>query len=595
MLRIEDYALIGDTQSAALVGKNGSIDWLCVPRFDSAACFAALLGEPKHGRWMIAPVEEVVLVKRRYRPRTLVLETEMTTKSGVIRLVDCMTPPDGKPCVLRLVEGVSGRVPMRMQLVIRYDYGSIVPWVYRTEDKSLHAIAGPDALVLRTPVETRGEDLTTVAEFAVGAGERVPFELTWHPSHTIIPEPLDACAELEATTTWWRKWCEGVRYQGEYAEEVLRSLITLKALTYGPTGGIVAAPSMSLPELIGGVRNWDYRYCWLRDATFSLYALLLAGFHDEASQWVDWLLRAIAGDPSQLQILYGVAGERRIAEVVLPWLPGYEGSAPVRQGNAAVGQFQLDVYGEVMDVMHQARRAGIKPKEEAWRLQCALVRFVQSAWTRPDEGIWEVRGPQRHFTFSKVMAWVAIDRAVKAVERFSLAGPVEEWRALRAAIHADVCERGYDRERRAFTMSYGSRRLDASLLMLPLVGFLPPSDERMRGTVEAIAHKLCPDGFVRRYTTDDEVDGLPEGEGAFLACTLWLADARALMGDFDQARELFERVLAVRNDVGLLAEEFDPHSGRLVGNFPQAFSHVGLINTAANLSRRDGPAKDRPR
>ncbi len=611
-LRIEDYALIGDTQSAALVGKNGSIDWLCLPRFDSGACFAALLGQPRHGRWLLAPTQDVVSVKRRYRPRTLVLETELTTATGTVRLIDCMTPPDGSPCLVRVVEGVSGHVPMTMQLVVRFDYGSVVPWVYRgehlhtatarpagehTRDQSLHATAGPDALILRTPIETRGEDLTTVATFELAAGQRVPFELSWYPSHAETPRPRDVFAAVDETERWWQKWCTTCAYQGDYKDEVLRSLITLKALTYAPTGGIVASPTMSLPECMGGVRNWDYRYCWLRDATFSLYALLLAGFHEEASQWVDWLLRAIAGDPAQLQILYGLAGERRILEVELDWLPGYEGSRPVRQGNAAVHQFQLDVYGEVMDVMHQARRAGIKPPEAAWSMQRALVRFVESAWTRPDEGIWEVRGPQRHFTFSKVMAWVAVDRAVKGVERFDLKGPLEQWKALRAQIHADVCANGYDPEQGAFTQSYGSKRLDASLLMLPLVGFLPPSDERVRGTVRAIERKLCPDGFVRRYATDEagSVDGLPPGEGAFLACTLWLADDHALMGEHDKAREAFERVLAVRNDVGLLAEEYDPRSRRLVGNFPQAFSHVGLINTAANLSRKDGPAQERRR
>jgi GH15 family glucan-1,4-alpha-glucosidase len=598
-LRIEDYALIGDTQSAALVGANGSIDWLCLPRFDAPACFAALLGGPEHGRWLIAPVDPVTAVRRRYRPHTLVLETVMTTATGTVRLLDCMTPPDGNPRLLRLVEGVQGSVPMRMQLIARFDYGHVVPWVWKGDDQALHLTAGPDALVLRTPVATRGEALTTVAEFTVAADEQVPFELGWHASHLAAPrsEPQNPAAAVAATERWWTTWCSGCSYRGEYHEAVERSLIILKALTYAPTGGLVAAPSMSLPEHIGGVRNWDYRYCWLRDATFSLYALVLGGYHDEAAAWVDWLLRAIAGDPAQLQILYGLAGERRIPEVELPWLPGYEGSRPVRQGNAAVTQFQLDVYGEVMDAVHQARRAGIQPREAAWALQRQLVDFVEHAWKRPDEGIWEVRGPQRHFTFSKVMAWVAVDRAVKAVERFELAGPVERWKALRQEIHDDVCTRGFDADAGTFTQSYGSKRLDASLLMLPLVGFLPVTDARVRATVDAIERRLCPDGFVRRYDTDDAgaIDGLPPGEGAFLACTLWLADCRALLGEEERARVIFERVLEVRNDVGLLAEEYEPSIGRLVGNFPQAFSHVGLINTAANLSRRDGPAHQRSR
>jgi GH15 family glucan-1,4-alpha-glucosidase len=596
-LRIEDYALIGDTQSAALVGKNGSIDWLCLPRFDAPACFAALLGGAEHGRWLIAPVEPIVSIHRRYRPHTLVLETVLTTASGAVRLVDCMTPPDGSPRLVRVVEGVHGTVAMRMQLVARFDYGHVVPWVWKGDDRALHMTAGPDALVLRTPVETRGEELTTVAEFSVSTGAQVPFELIWHPSHLAPPrnEPDNPFAAVAATERWWSTWCSGCTYRGEYGEAVERSLITLKALTYAPTGGIVAAPSMSLPELIGGVRNWDYRYCWLRDATFSLYALALAGYHDEAAAWVDWLLRAIAGDPAQLQILYGLAGERRIPEVELPWLPGYEASAPVRQGNAAVHQFQLDVYGEVMDAVHQARKAGLQPREAAWALQRQLVDFVESAWQSPDEGIWEVRGPQRHFTFSKVMAWVAVDRAVKAVERFGLEGPLERWKALRQTIHDDVCERGFDAQVGTFVQSYGSKRLDASLLMMPLVGFLPVTDTRVRATVDAIERRLCPDGFVRRYDTDDggTVDGLPRGEGAFLACTLWLADCRALLGEVDRARAIFERVLELRNDVGLLAEEYEPQSARLVGNFPQAFSHVGLINTAANLSHKEGPAQQR--
>lgn len=588
-LAIEDYALIGDTHTAALVGRNGSIDWLCLPRFDSGACFAALLGDERHGRWLLAPAGDVRRVERRYRGDTLVLETEFHTDEGVVRLIDCMPHRHRYADVVRVVEGVRGRVPMRMHLVVRFDYGWIVPWV-RHLDGALWAVAGPDALCLHTPVQTRGEDLTTVAEFAVAEGERVPFTLTWHSSTDSAPPAFDALAAVESTEVWWAEWAGRCSYDEQWRDAVVRSLVTLKALTYDPTGAIVAAATTSLPERIGGVRNWDYRYSWLRDATFTLYALSIGGYRDEAMAWRDWLLRAAAGDPAQLQIMYGPAGERRLTEVELPWLPGYEGSAPVRIGNAAAGQFQLDVYGEVMDALHGARRAGIEPEETAWELQRVLMEFLEGHWDEPDEGIWEVRGPRRHFTHSKVMAWVAFDRAVQAVERFGLEGPVERWRARRAAVHEEVCREGYDADRNAFTQYYGSTELDASLLMIPLVGFLAASDPRMAGTVEAIQRELCQDGFVLRYPTSESIDGLPSGEGAFLACTFWLVDNLALLGRYGEARKLFERLLALRNDVGLLAEEYDPVAGRLIGNFPQAFSHVGLVNSAHNLSPRSSRA-----
>jgi GH15 family glucan-1,4-alpha-glucosidase len=593
-LRIEDYALIGDEETSALVGRDGSIDWLCVPRFDSAACFAALLGTPDHGRWIIAPAGDLRRVRRAYREGTLVLETEFETADGTVRLVDCMISGGRHRDVVRIVEGVAGRVPMHMELVIRFEYGSVVPWVRRRDD-TLSAIAGPDALCLRTPVEHHGRDFTTVADFTVAAGERIPFTLTWHPSYDPLPEAADPLREVEETAASWRRWSDRCTYRGEWREAVLRSLLVLKALEYEPTGGIVAAPTTSLPETLGGVRNWDYRYCWIRDATFSLYALMIAGYVDEAKAWRDWLLRAVAGKPSDLQIVYGPAGERRLVEYELPWLPGYERSAPVRVGNAAVHQFQLDVYGEILDTMHLTRRAGIEPDEADWDLERKLIEFLETSWKEPDEGIWEVRGPRRHFTHSKVMAWVAFDRAVKAVRRFRCEGPVDRWRKLRAAVHAEVCQHGYDPALGAFVQYYGAKRLDASLLMIPLVGFLPATDPRVRGTVAAIERDLVVDGFVRRYRPEgaDAVDGLPPGEGAFLPCTFWLADNLALLGRGAEARRLFERLLALRNDVGLLAEEYDPGARRLLGNFPQAFSHVSLVNTAYNLAREGGPAVDR--
>jgi GH15 family glucan-1,4-alpha-glucosidase len=590
--RIDDYALIGDCETAALVGSDGSIDWLCLPRFDSAACFAALLGTPEHGRWLLAPARPPRAVRRRYREGTLVLETEFETDEGTVAVIDCMPPRTGVPDVFRLVEGRRGRVAMRLELVIRFDYGSSIPWVQRIPD-GLMAVSGPNLVWLKTPVDLRGKNFRTVAEFTVAAGERVPFTLCWQPSHVAPAAIGDAEEIVELTEDWWRTWSNRCTYQGAYRQAVVRSLITLKALTYRPTGGVVAAPTTSLPERLGGVRNWDYRFCWLRDATFTLYALMTGGYTEEARAWREWLLRAVAGKPSQAQILYGVGGERLLPEWELSWLPGFAGSTPVRVGNAAANQFQLDVYGEVMDSLHYARRLGLEASDDAWRVQTALVEFVMDAWTRPDEGIWEVRGPRRHFTHSKVMAWVALDRAVKAVERFGLSGPVEGWKKTRAAIHAEVCARGFDDKRNAFVQHYGSPELDASLLMIPLVGFLHADDPRVRGTVAAIQKELCSEGFVLRYRTQSDVDGLPPGEGAFLPCTFWLADNLALQGRWEEARELFERLLEVRNDVGLLAEEYDPRARSFLGNFPQAISHTALINTAANLALRKGPAQHR--
>jgi len=592
-LAIEDYALIGDLQTAALVGTDGSIDWLCLPRFDSQAPFAALLGDEGNGHWRLAPAGPVSRVERRYRPDTLVLETDFHTADGVVQVVDCMPPRDESPDLVRLVRGISGRVPMRMELVIRFDYGRVMPWVRRDAGRLL-AVAGPDALTLTTEVPWRGEDFTTVSDFEVGQGEEFGFDLVWHPSHKPAPEARDPAAKIADTERWWLEWMRGCTYSGRWQEAVRRSLITLKALTHRPTGGMVAAPTTSLPEQLGGVRNWDYRYCWVRDATLVLMSLMDAGFRDEAREWRDWLLRAVAGDPSQMQIMYGTAGERRLSELTLDWLPGYEGSAPVRIGNAASSQFQLDVYGELMDAMHQARVTGVEPEPAAWRLQRLLMEFLETAWRDPDEGIWEMRGPRRHFVHSKVMAWVAFDRAIAATERWGYDGPADAWRRTRDEIHREVCDRGWDPERRTFTQSYGSEALDASLLIIPQVGFLPATDERVLGTIDAVQRELCEDGFVLRYETHLADDGLPPGEGAFLPCTFWLADALALAGREDEAHALFERLLDLRNDVGLLSEEYDPQLGRLVGNFPQAFSHIALIDTAMNLSAGEPtPAFDR--
>jgi GH15 family glucan-1,4-alpha-glucosidase len=592
--KIEDYAIVGDTQTAALVGNDGSIDWMCLPRFDSPACFAALLGDSSHGRWLLAPVGPAVHVSRGYRPGTLVLETEFTTPEGRVRVIDCMPLRQRTPDIVRIVEGIDGEVPMAMELVVRFDYGSIVPWVRRRDDGRLGAIAGADALVLQSDVEVRGEGLTTIAEFSVRPHQRIGFVLSWHPSHEPAPSILDANAAVEDTAAWWTSWSQRCCYRGPWHEAVTASLVTLKALTHEPTGGMVAAPTTSLPEWPGGERNWDYRFCWLRDATFTLYALMSAGYVEEATAWRDWLLRAVAGDPSKLQIMYGVAGERRLVELALDWLSGYGGAQPVRIGNAAVHQLQLDVYGEVMDALHQSRRAGLDPEPASWRLQRAMLEFLEGAWSRPDEGLWEVRGPRRHFTHSKMMAWVAFDRAVKSVESYGLDGPIERWRALRDEIHADVCTHAWDPTRGAFMQYYGAPYLDASLLQMPQVGFLPPSDPRVIGTVAAIERELLHDGLVRRYATEGQ-DGLPPGEGVFIACSFWLVDCYAMMGRMDEAERLFARLLAIRNDVGLLAEEYDPRAGRMLGNFPQAFSHVGLVNSACNLtSGQTGPAGDRP-
>lgn len=590
--RIEDYALIGDCHTAALVARNGSIDWLCFPRFDSGACFAALLGTQEHGCWVLSPAGEVREIRRGYHDATLVLETEYETAAGVVSIIDCMPPRSKEADLVRIVVGKRGQVPMRMQLVLRPDYGSIVPWVRRTKT-GICAVAGPDTLALQTDVNLRNENFRTEAEFTVAAGQRVHFVLTWLPSHDADGATVDAETLLAQTEQWWREWSGRCTYKGLYRGHVIRSLVTLKALTYAPTGGIVAAPTTSLPEWLGGIRNWDYRYCWVRDATFTLYALMLAGYTAEAAAWRDWLLRAVAGKPSQMNIMYGLAGERRLPEMELGWLSGYEGSAPVRIGNAAWEQFQLDVYGELMDALHLARRGGLMPDENAWRVERALVDHLESCWSEPDNGIWEMRGPKRHFTHSKVMAWVAVDRMVKAVENHGLQGPVDRWRGLRATIHDEVCRQGFDRARNTFVQYYGGTELDASLLMIVLVGFLPPGDPRIKGTVEAIERDLVEESFVLRYRTQPKVDGLPPGEAAFLPCSFWLADNLALLGRREDARLLFERLLALCNDVGLLAEEYDPARKRLLGNFPQAFSHVALVNTASNLSQSRGPAKDR--
>jgi len=583
-LPIADYALIGNGRTAALVGRNGSIDWMCVPRFDAPACFAALLGTNEHGRWRIAPVGEVRAVRRRYRGDTLVLETEFDTDEGSVRVTDAMSLVGGtRTDVVRLVEGLRGNVRMRMELVVRFDYGSIVPWV-RKLDGALVAIAGPDTIELRTTAEVHGEGMRSVAVFGVQEGEAVPFVLNYRLSHARPEEPLDAVRAIEQTQREWLAWSGRSRYAGRWQPAVMRSLITLRALIYAPTGGIVAAPTTSLPEQAGGVRNWDYRYCWLRDATFTLTSLLSAGYQSEAVAWTEWLLRAVAGSAEDLQTLYSVTGERRLDELELKWLPGHMGAAPVRIGNAATGQFQLDVYGEVMDMLHQARIAGLKLEAHVWQIQRALLKFVAEHWSDPDEGIWEIRGPRQHFTHSKVMAWVAFDRAVKDVERFGLAGPVDTWRQLRDEIHAQVCVQGFDAERNCFVQHPGTKALDASLLLIPAVGFLPPDDPRVHATVDAIKRELMVDGLVLRYPTATGVDGLPPGEGCFLPCTFWLADSLALIGRRDEAQALFERLLTVCNDVGLLPEEFDPRSSMMLGNFPQALTHMALVNTARLLS-----------
>ncbi|MDQ6911600.1 MAG: glycoside hydrolase family 15 protein [Verrucomicrobiota bacterium] len=586
MAKIEDYAFLSDTQTCALVSREGSIDWLCFPRFDSGACFAALLGDKKNGRWIFSPNEKITATRRRYRGDSLILETELECASGVVRLIDFMPPRGRAPDIIRIVEGVSGQVEIRMELTIRFDYGHVVPWV-RNVDGALQAIAGPNALILRTPIETRGENLHTVADFTVAEGDRVPFVLTWFMSHETPPRKVTPEHALTETEAYWQEWAGKCGLKGPWRDAIVRSLITLKGLTYGPTGGIVAAATTSLPEEIGGVRNWDYRYCWVRDATFTLVSLMEAGYLDEARAWRAWLLRAVAGSPSQMQIMYGVCGERRLEEYELPWLAGYENSQPVRVGNQASEQFQLDVYGELVGSMYRAHLAGIKSSEADWRLMVSLVEFLETKWEEPDHGIWEVRGDRQHFTHSKMMAWVAFDRAVKLVERCGCEAQthIERWRKIRDTIHAQVCERGYSEKKKAFTQFYGSEELDASLLMMPMVGFLPPDDARVRATIEAIERELMQDGFVLRYrATESKVDGLPGGEGVFLLCFFWLAECLHMIGRKKEARALFERLLALRNDVGLLAEEYDPRAQRMLGNFPQAFSHVALVNTARVLS-----------
>ncbi|GAA3760943.1 GH15 family glucan-1,4-alpha-glucosidase [Spinactinospora alkalitolerans] len=595
-LRIEDYALIGDTQTAALVGTDGGIDWLCLPRFDSGACFAALLGDADNGRWSMAPAGPHRMLGRRYRDDSLVLETEFGDDEGAIRVVDCMPIRDRAPDLVRRVEGVRGRVRVRSRLKVRFDYGYVIPWL-PGDGHRLRMVAGPDAVHLDSDVEFDVDDPTEpVAEFTVAEGQSVGFRLTWTPSTAPEPRDLDIGRAIDDTDEWWREWAGRCDYGGEYREAVIRSLITLKALTYAPSGGIVAAPTTSLPEQLGGVRNWDYRYCWIRDATFTLLALLDAGYEEEAAAWREWLLRAVAGHPGQMRIMYGIEGERRLPENELDWLSGYAGSRPVRIGNEAARQWQLDAYGEIMDALHQARDRGIPPDEQAWRLQRALMEFLESRWDEPDNGIWEMRGPRRHFTHSKVMAWTAVDRAVKAVEDFELSGPVEKWKRLRDEIFDEVCAKAYDGERRTFTQYYGSSGLDASLLLMTSVGFLSADDERMEGTVAAIERELCEDGFVQRYAMSAwsrEVDALPPGEGAFLPCTFWLADNHILQGRVEEGRALFERLLGLRNDLGLLAEEYDSRAGRMVGNFPQALSHIALVNTAFTLQTSHGPTQRR--
>ena len=590
---LEDYALIGDCETAALVSRSGSIDWLCWPRFDSAACFAALLGTREHGRWLIEAVDAGARISRSYRPNTLILETRIETADGVVTVVDFMPPRGHNSDIVRLVRGERGRVAMRLELILRFDYGFAVPWVNRLGDGTWRAIAGPDMVVMRTPVTLRGENLHTVAEFESVEGETIPFVLTHGPSHRSPPPAIDPAAALAETEAFWTSWASRCESMGEWSEDVVRSLITLKALTYAPTGGIVAAPTASLPEQPGGSRNWDYRFCWLRDATQTLLALRNAGYHEEAGAWRSWLLRAAAGSPSQLQIMYGLAGERRLTEYSVPWLPGYENSAPVRIGNAAHEQLQIDVFGEVMDALHQARRGRLQPHDADWGFQRAVLQHLEAVWEKPDHGIWEVRGEPQHFTYSKVMAWVAFDRGIKVAEASNLRGPIDRWRNIRDALHREVCDRGFDRRLGSFVQAYGSTELDASVLLLPTVGFIPANDPRFHGTVAAIERGLFSDGFLRRYNTQTVDDGLPGGEGAFVACTFWLADAYVMVGRTEDARRLFERLLSLRNDVGLMSEEYDTRARRLVGNFPQAFSHVALVNTAHNLARATKPAAQR--
>ncbi len=593
---IEDYALIGDCRSAALVSRNGSIDWLCWPRFDSDACFAALLGTRDNGCWLVAP-SQPARITRRYRPNTLILETHFETDDGAATLVDFMpfrTPFNGYQSeIMRIVHGTRGKLAMHTELILRFGYGAVVPWVTKLENGALRAIAGPDMVVLRTPVHVKGKDMTTVGDFTIGRGETIPLVLTYSRSHEPLPAASDPTASLEATEKFWKQWSSKCRPAGQWSDAVRRSIITLKALTYGPTGGIVAAPTTSLPEQLGGERNWDYRFCWLRDATLTLLGAMHAGYYEEAEAWREWLLRAVAGSPDQLQIMYGIGGERRLTEWTADWLPGYENSAPVRIGNAAHTQLQLDVFGEIMDTYHQARRGGLTTDESGWGAQLKFLEHLAGIWRQPDNGIWEMRGPPQHFTYSKVMAWVAFDRAIKSAETFGLEGPVDAWCKLRDEICQDVVTRGFDGTLGTFVQAYGSSQLDASLLQLPCVGFLPASDPRIENTIAAIEHRLLRDGFVMRYSTEDVEDALPPGEGAFLACSFWLVDVYILQERFEEAERLFRRLIGLANDVGLLSEQYDPRAKRLVGNFPQAFSHLALINSAYNLTRVRKPVHQR--
>jgi GH15 family glucan-1,4-alpha-glucosidase len=590
---IEDYALVGDGHTAALISREGSIDWLCWPRFDSAACFAALLGSDEHGSWKIGPaVDGAVTRTRRYRGETLILETDHETADGAVTVIDFMPPGNGHSELVRIVVGKRGKVPMRMSLTLRFDYGLSVPWVTQLPHGAagragIKAVAGPDTVALRTPVELRGENMHTVADFTVSEGDQIPFTLAYSASHQRLAPAKDPFELLAQTEQYWRDWMAQCRVQGRYAEPIRRSLITLKALAYKPTGGIVAAATTSLPEQLGGTRNWDYRYCWLRDATITLLALMRCGLYDEARAWRLWLERALAGSPAQAQIMYGVAGERRLTETEIDWLPGYEGARPVRIGNKAVTQLQLDVYGEVMNALHLGRVGGLHADDAAWALQRVMLEHLEAIWTEPDEGLWEVRSGPRQFTFSKVMAWVAFDRAIRSADEFKLEGPIDRWRTVRDRIHADVCEKGWNAQRRAFTQAYGGDELDASLLLMPLLGFLPPRDPRIVSTMAAIEQDLLSDGFLRRYHTHKVDDGLPPGEGVFLACSFWWVDNLALQGRMDEAHAMYERLVGLANDIGLLSEEYDPQMKRFTGNFPQAFSHVALVHTGLNLMRHE--------
>ncbi len=590
---IEDYGMIGDCRTAALVGKNGSIDWLCWPTFDSDACFAALLGGQSNGFWLITPHEEVKSVTRRYRPNTLILETTFESAAGKITLVDFMLPHGKSSDLIRIVRCDEGEVAVCMELALRFGYGATMPWVTRLEDGTMRAVAGPDMAVLRTPAHFRGENFKTVAQFTLAKGQSMPFVLSYGPSHLDVPEPVDAAEALALCEKFWCAWTATTKTDGPHSEAIKRSLITLKALVYMPSGGIVAAPTTSLPEQFGGERNWDYRLCWLRDATLTLLAMMNAGIYDEAAAWRDWLQRAVAGSPDEMQIMYGLRGERRLTEWEVDWLPGYADSKPVRIGNAAHEQFQLDVYGELMDAFDQSRKGGLAATEDGWEFQRTLVAHVAKIWNKPDSGIWETRGPPRHFVYSKAMAWVVFDRAIKGVEKYGLKGDLEAWRKTREEIHTDICTKGFDAERNTFKAAYDGGDLDASLLLLAQTGFVEASDPRFAGTVEAIEKALLQDGFVMRYNTHGTNDGLKPGEGAFLACSFWLCDAYMSVGRLADAEAMFKRLLAIRNDLGLLAEEYEPREKRHQGNFPQAFSHVGLINTAFNLTRAEKPAEQR--